>query len=78
MAQIKLSDAAPNEELTFSIGNADSFTLSGSGSYSTDDGDLIASANEHPWLEVADDAAPAPVAPAPVRSVPTLNVEKDN
>ena len=76
MAEITLSGDAPNEKITFSLGSAEPFTLSGSGSYSTDDAEQVSAASAHPWLSV-DGAVSEPEAPAeddaPVEDAPAFS-----
>lgn len=55
MATLKLNSAAPKEPVNFTFGVA-SFSLSGSGSYDTDDVSVIDVAKLHPWLDVTVEA----------------------
>jgi hypothetical protein len=53
MANVVLSDLAPNEKVRFLLANAE-FELGGNAkkSFSTDDPEVIANATVHPWLKV--------------------------
>lgn len=51
MAKIVLSDAAPEDVGTFSLGNAEPFEAP----YETHDRDVLANARAHPWLTVEAD-----------------------
>lgn len=57
MATISLSKDAPTDTaVSFSFGNAESFSLEGSESHTTDDVAVIADASAHPWLEVSNES----------------------
>jgi hypothetical protein len=62
MAKIVPSQEAPNEKIRYGLAN-ESFDLTASGSYETDDQEVIANANSHPWLDVkydkSEEAKPA-------------------
>jgi hypothetical protein len=51
MATIKTSDLAPKEKIKFSLVN-DTFDLTPSGTYETNDPAVLANALMHPWLVV--------------------------
>lgn len=56
MAKILLSDRAPSgEAVTFSLAGTELFQLSGSESFTTEDGVAIRAAESHPWLKVERD-----------------------
>lgn len=65
MAQIVLSDKAPDEAVTFSLGNAEPFEAP----YETDDQSVIAGAEAHPWLTVEVDPEAVDKVEAPEQHV---------
>lgn len=67
MATFFHSDLAPDEKVHYSFAGAE-FDIEGSGTYETDDHEVIRNAVAHPWLEVdwTPTAGPAEEAAAPV------------
>lgn len=60
MATVVPSDLAPAEDLLYILGGVD-FELGVGGSYETDDRDVLANAEVHPWLKVEYDESEAPI-----------------
>lgn len=65
MARITKSDTAPSEAKHFSLAQAEFDLASASSTYETNDRNIIAAADAHPWLDVETDPAPADAAAEP-------------